>query len=368
MGSRRFLSIALRQSIAFLRVARRRARRSSAAGSAARTVRRSPTRRSRIARCRNCPTAPWTCTACGGTAATRVSRNQLKPGELDSIMLPWAKQLMASRKETDNPYFYCMPGGPIRLTGGFGWRFLQHPTVNAKYIFQIQEGNSHSYRQIFMDGRKHPEDPSPTWYGHSIGRWEGPTLVIDTIGLNDKFWMDRNGTPHTEQLHLVERWTRDTFITMQRAVTVDDPGAFITAVHRELHGEPGRRRARDHGVLLRREQSVRAAGRHHEPEARGAIDAATSLLLAGVLAFLGAAAPAAAHPAPFSYLDVRLRAGRARRVGGHSRVRRRARTAKSSPSIACSIPARSSTQLGGDRRAAERAAAGDGGRCAARPG
>jgi hypothetical protein len=152
--------------------------------------------------------------------------NQLKPGELDSLLLPWAKQLMATRKETDNPYFYCMPGGPIRLTGGFGWRFLQHPTVNAKYIFQIQEGNSHSYRQIFMDGRKHPEDPSPTWYGHSIGRWEGPTLVIDTIGLNDKFWMDRNGTPHTEQLHLVERWTRDTFISMQRAVTVDDPGAF----------------------------------------------------------------------------------------------------------------------------------------------
>jgi hypothetical protein len=152
--------------------------------------------------------------------------NQMKPGELDSILLPWAKQLMATRKETDNPYFYCMPGGPIRLTGGFGWRFLQHPTVNAKYIFQIQEGNSHSYRQIFMDGRKHPEDPSPTWYGHSIGRWEGPTLVIDTMGMNDKFWMDRNGTPHTEQLHLVERWTRDTFITMQRAVTVNDPGAF----------------------------------------------------------------------------------------------------------------------------------------------
>ena len=98
--------------------------------------------------------------------------------------------------------------------------------MNAKYIFQIQEGNSHSYRQIFTDGRKHPVDPSPTWYGHSIGWWEGNTLVVDTIGLNDKFWMDRNGTPHTEQLHLVERWTRDTFITMQRAVTLDDPGAF----------------------------------------------------------------------------------------------------------------------------------------------
>lgn len=83
---------------------------------------------------------------------------QLKPGELDSLLQPWARQLMASRREDDNLYFYCMPGGPLRLTGGFEWRFLQHPTVNATHIFQIQEGNSHSYRQIFMD-RKHPPDP-----------------------------------------------------------------------------------------------------------------------------------------------------------------------------------------------------------------
>ena len=123
---------------------------------------------------------------------------QLKPGELDTILQPWAKKELASRKETDNPYFYCMPGGPLRLTGGFAWRFVQHPTVNAKYIFQLQEGNSHSFRQIFMDGRKHPDDPSPTWYGHSIGRWDGSTLVVDTIGMNDKFWLDRPGTPHTE--------------------------------------------------------------------------------------------------------------------------------------------------------------------------
>jgi hypothetical protein len=151
---------------------------------------------------------------------------QLKPGELDSLMLPWAKAKMASRKETDNPYFYCMPGGPLRLTGSFAWRFVQHPTVNATHIFQIQEGNSHSYRQIFMDGRKHPEDPSPTWYGHSTGGWDGPTLVVDTIGLNDKFWIDRPGTPHTEQLHLIERWTRSNFTTLDRVVTIDDPGAF----------------------------------------------------------------------------------------------------------------------------------------------
>jgi hypothetical protein len=151
---------------------------------------------------------------------------QLGPAELDKLLLPWARQQMASRKEEDNPYFYCMPGGPLRLTGGFAWRFIQHPTVNAKYIFQLQEGNSHSYRQIFMDGRKHPEDPSPTWYGHSIGRWEGDTLVVDTVGLNDKFWLDRPGTPHTEQLHLIERWTRTDYNTLRRVVTIDDPGTF----------------------------------------------------------------------------------------------------------------------------------------------
>jgi hypothetical protein len=125
-----------------------------------------------------------------------------------------------------DPYNYCLPGGPLRITGGFAWRFVQHPTVNARYIFQLQEGNAHTYRQIFTDGRKHPVDPSPTWYGHSIGHWEGPTLVVDTIGLNDRFWLDGSGIQHTEQLHLVERWTRTNFTTMRRDVTIDDPGAF----------------------------------------------------------------------------------------------------------------------------------------------
>jgi hypothetical protein len=150
----------------------------------------------------------------------------LKPGELDQILLPKTKQLMESRDRGTDPYNYCMPGGPIRITGGFAWRLLQHPTVNAKYIFMLQEGNAHTYRQIFMDGRKHPEDPSPTWYGHSIGRWEGTTLVVDTIGLNDKFWLDSSGIQHTEKLHLVERYTRTNFTTLRREVTIEDPGAF----------------------------------------------------------------------------------------------------------------------------------------------
>jgi hypothetical protein len=150
----------------------------------------------------------------------------LKPGELESLMQPGPKQVFASRTEGQDPYNNCMPGGPLRITGGFGWRLVQYPAAKATHIFLLYEGNTHSYRQIFMDGRKHPEDPTPTWYGHSIGWWEGDTLVIDTIGLNDKFWLDSRGTPHTEQLHMIERWSRTDFTTLRREVTIDDPGTF----------------------------------------------------------------------------------------------------------------------------------------------
>jgi len=150
----------------------------------------------------------------------------LKPGELESIMQPWARKVFASRDDGQDPYNWCMPGGPLRITGGFAWRFVQHPTVNSTHIFMLQEGNAHTYRQIFMDGRSHPDDPSPSWYGHSIGRWDGDTLVIDTVGLHDRFWLDGSGAPHTEQLHVVERWTRVNHTTLRREVTIDDPGAY----------------------------------------------------------------------------------------------------------------------------------------------
>ena len=75
-----------------------------------------------------------------------------------------------------------------------------------------------------MDGRKHPPELDPTWFGHSIGRWENKdTLVVDTVGFNDKFWFDRKGTPHSEQLHIVERWTRPNMGTLTNAVTIEDP-------------------------------------------------------------------------------------------------------------------------------------------------
>jgi hypothetical protein len=81
-----------------------------------------------------------------------------------------------------------------------------------------------------MDGRTHPADAIPTWFGHSVGRWEGDTLVVDTVGYNDKFWIDSRGTPHTEQLHTVERYTRVNWGRLQHVFLLDDPGAFSKPV------------------------------------------------------------------------------------------------------------------------------------------
>jgi len=109
----------------------------------------------------------------------------------------------------------------------YPWRIVQSPPYGkAEVLYFLFEGNIHSFRQVFMDGREHPEDPDPTWYGHSIGHWEGDTLVIDTVGFNEGFWLDRKGLPHTERLHTVERWTRKDSNTMEYSLTVDDPGAY----------------------------------------------------------------------------------------------------------------------------------------------
>ena len=131
------------------------------------------------------------------------------------------EKVMKSRQSKDDPEANCLPTGIPRIAP-YPWRILQTPT----HIFFLFEGNIHSYRQIFMSVSKHPDDLDPTWYGHSIGRWEGDTLVVDTIGFNDKFWFDFRGHPHTEKLHTIERYTRKDLGTLVNEVTIDDPGAY----------------------------------------------------------------------------------------------------------------------------------------------
>ena len=161
----------------------------------------------------------------GGGAVNDMERDGgLQPGEVP--ILPAARALRDSRQVPEEPYLYCMPQGIVRGQP-YPWRFVQNYTHKAAtHLFQLHEGNIHSYRQIFMDGREHPEFLDPTWFGHSIGHWEGDTLVVDTVGYNDKFWFDRRGHPHTEQLHVIERFTRTDLGHMEIKITIDDPGAY----------------------------------------------------------------------------------------------------------------------------------------------
>jgi len=148
---------------------------------------------------------------------------------LDAVPFqPWARALHASRQanfESDEPHTRCKAsGGPREFITPYGVEFVDMPETRRIYLFDV--GGPHTFRTIYMDGRAHPKDLDPSYYGHSVGRWEGESLVVDTVGYNTKFWMDREGTPHTEQLHLVERFTRTDFNSLKYEVTVDDPGAY----------------------------------------------------------------------------------------------------------------------------------------------
>jgi hypothetical protein len=141
---------------------------------------------------------------------------------------PWARETYDYRQATltkDDPHTRCKPsGGPRMFHTPYGFEVLQLP--DSQEIMFIQVGAPHSWRQIFMDGREHPGDLQPSWFGHSVGHWEGDTLVVDSVGFNDKFWMAREGVPHTTQLHLIERFSRVNYYTLVYEVTVDDPGAY----------------------------------------------------------------------------------------------------------------------------------------------
>jgi hypothetical protein len=144
----------------------------------------------------------------------------LKKGETLPLQ-PWAEQLAKKRMSKDDPEANCLPAGVPRMAP-YPWKIVQQP----KLMVLLFEGNIHTYRQIFMDGRGHPEDLDPTWYGHSIGKWEGDTLVVDTTGFNDKFWFDFAGHPHTEKLHITERFRRPDYSRLEFEVVIDDPGAY----------------------------------------------------------------------------------------------------------------------------------------------
>jgi hypothetical protein len=153
------------------------------------------------------------------------------PIHIDDVPLQeWARALTNFRHRNvlaDEPHTRCKPSpGPRQFVTPYGIEILDRPELQR--IFVLDVGGPHTFRTIYTDGRSHPSASElvPSFYGHSIGKWEGDTLVIDTIGFNERAWMNRDGIPHSDRMHLVERVSRPDFNTLKYEVTIEDPGTF----------------------------------------------------------------------------------------------------------------------------------------------
>ena len=117
---------------------------------------------------------------------------------------PWAQALYQTRKakpKKDDPAERCLPTGVPRIPPT-PFKIVQTPAI----VVILFEGNIHSFRQIFVDRRDHSKDTPPTWFGESVRKWDGNTLVVDTVGFNDRTWLDSDGKPHSDALHVIERF------------------------------------------------------------------------------------------------------------------------------------------------------------------
>jgi hypothetical protein len=137
----------------------------------------------------------------------------------------WAKkQAEESKKnnDVDDPEAKCLPSGVPRISP-YPMKIVQTDDL----IVMLFEGNVHSYRQFFLDGRKHDKTLDPSFMGESIAHWEGDKLVVDTVNFNDRTWLSSgSAAPHTDKLHVIERYTRPDLGHMEVDITLDDPGAF----------------------------------------------------------------------------------------------------------------------------------------------
>jgi hypothetical protein len=143
-------------------------------------------------------------------------------------IMPWAEKASRQRISDfgkDDPWTIgCLPGGPRAIIGSRPATSFIKITQTSHVITILYEDLS--YRQIFLDGRDLPRDPTPSFMGYSVGRWEGNTLVVDSIGFNERTWLDFGGHPHTEALRITERFQRQNVGTIDLQVTLEDKGAF----------------------------------------------------------------------------------------------------------------------------------------------
>ena len=172
----------------------------------------------------------WMITGGQATSWDPADPTGAKPDQLP--MTPWAREKLAATRPAfganatfDNPNdpveTYCDPPGMPRMFS-FPWQFtiVQTP-ANVYILFEY----FHIWRLVTMN-QPHPKDVDSTWLGNSVGKYEGDTLVIDTIGLNDKSWLDNVGHPHSDALHLVERFRRVDHDTLRLDLIIEDPKAY----------------------------------------------------------------------------------------------------------------------------------------------
>jgi hypothetical protein len=146
----------------------------------------------------------------------------------------WARDLYVYRQRAalkDDPMFqHCLPpGGPRQFQSHFGVQFLEQR--ERQRVFVMMGGGNRNWRLVYTDGREQKgqvqgDADNPLFFGRAVGRWEGDGLRVDTKGFNERFWFSNGGLPHTQQLHLLERFTRPNFDTLRYDVTIEDPGAY----------------------------------------------------------------------------------------------------------------------------------------------
>jgi len=154
------------------------------------------------------------------------SGNLIQDPKDEAIFRPEAEATYLKRVadySRESPHSRCLPEGPHQIFGTGGpdhslYRIMQSPGMIAIMF----EGGG--FRQVFMDGRALPKDPSPTWNGYSIGHWDGDTLVVETNGFNDISWLDEAGHPHSEDLRITERFE----------ITFDDPKVLVKPLTRAI--------------------------------------------------------------------------------------------------------------------------------------
>lgn len=145
-----------------------------------------------------------------------------RPYGKDLPFTAFGRDRFAKVENADDPTSYCLPMGPSRaIQAPFPFQIVQTADTIA-LLFEYQR----TFRIVHLDGRSHPNDFEPEWFGHSIGRWEGNVLIVDTIGINDGAWLDTAGHQHSDKLRMTERFEKTEPNVIRWTATFEDPVYF----------------------------------------------------------------------------------------------------------------------------------------------